>query len=245
MDDKAELEKQKLRAEIDEIKYKTKRLQDADENDNKRIVLSISKGSLKTFLKPIPIFVTVISAIFAIYMQSDRFFSQKAKEYEFNLNKTMIDLVKDLNGNNPDNREYAAILLSAYEKDSISILLWNLQRTKSPQATIQSLRLIKKKQKVDADEVLTPLFAAAKEVFDEAYHDPKVNIFAVRNYIMALGELGKENKDKSIQLFKELWTNMKEKRPPLSMAEDHILKTNLSDFCKKLKDEKFCQEMIQ
>ena len=234
MFDKEELEKRKLRAEIDEIVQRKAFEKRRIESEEKKVFRIIPRGALKSLLISIPIVITILSGIVAIWIEVSGFLDRKEKEYAFTLNDNMIKLVKQLNCKNPDEREYAAILLSAYEKDAIPILLWNLERTDAPNATIKSLSLIKEKTKIETDKVLNPLLNSARVVFNRECHKPKMNIRPIRNYIMALGELGTEKKKSVIELLKNLKEQIDKKQPPFADGVKYGIRNEADNAINKL-----------
>ena len=184
--DKEYLEKQKLQAEINEIEFRIKTKKDQIESDQKKIFRIVPLGALKTLSRSIPVVLTILTGIVAIWIQFNQYLDKKEKEYEFNLNQVMVGLVAKLNSKEPREREDATILLSAYEEDAIPILLWNLKTTDTPESTIQSLKLISEKESLNADKVLDKLLESAQEIFNNLENKQSINERPIYNYIDAL-----------------------------------------------------------
>jgi hypothetical protein len=221
--DKEHLEKQKLQAEIDEIKFRIKANKDQLESDKKKIFRMIPLSTLKTMSRSIPIALTILTGIVAIWIQFNQYLDKKEKEYEFSLNQVMVGLVAKLNSKDLAEREDATILLSAYEKNAIPILLWNLKTTETPESTIQSLKLIGEKESLKKDKVLDQLLESAKNVFDKLKGGHNINIQSITNYIMALGELGEQNEQKTIAILTSLKGQI-EKNSKIGIAEKYAIR---------------------
>lgn len=207
MAEKEELEKKKLQAEIDEIELRIESDQGKIDSERKNAL----KDNIRRWTALVMGFITIISGIVAIWINSSTFLAQKKKEYEFNINREMIILVQQLSSGKKYERDNAAILLSAFEKDAVPILLNNLDRRDSPEATIESLKLISEKEGV-TNEVLDPLIKRAEEVFDREYRKSDVEYTSIINYVKALEKLGKEKENDVLELLNEVRKKIEKKQ---------------------------------
>lgn len=242
MVNKKELEKQKIEAEIKEIEFK---------------ILTGKKAKLSEFLKNwTTIGIAAISIITGFYTLWENL-SQRKKEYDFKLNKEIITLSEQLNSKDKYIRENAAILLSAYEKDAVPLLLKSLERFEKPESIIYSLKLIKEKEETKV--ILNPLIEIAKEIFEREYSflrseeesasdsNKKAQI-AIANYIETLGELCKgkivgnnvkiiKNEcSESIELFNSLKKRIEERKPPVAVSAKDTIKEKINEACEKIKN---------
>jgi len=233
MIDKEELEKRKLQIEVEEIEQRIESEGKRIEGENKsakwehaRILATIGLTSI-----------SIIIGIVTIWTKSATFLEQREKEQGFRLNKEMLTLVDQLNADKDYEQENAAILLSYFKKDAIPILLMNLARTKRPEATIDSLKLIKENKKVKPREILEPLIKSAKKVFSikDAKNDKAFT--AIRNFTMALGELGKEKEEDITQLLNFLKRQFEDKRLVTTDAAEYVITEEIDSSLKKLRKD--------
>lgn len=237
MADKEELEKQKLQAEIEEIKLKVKaenqRL-DAERKD-------ASRANLRSWAAIIISLITIVTGGFTIGEKFYAFLSQNEQAQKVKVSKEMIELVKGLNSNNENDRTNAILLLSAFEMDAVPVLLKNLESSDNPEPLIESLERIKERMEIKgpfryffpsrSKDFLNTLRKRAQEVFDQELKNLKTSddatstdisnhaYLAIMNYINALKRL--DNKKNVEDLFQE-WTTEIEKRQPIakSVKED-------------------------
>ncbi len=232
-DDKEKLEKKKLKAEIREIKLRVS-------TERNRIKFEKKRGfKFANFLKNwVAIFLTFIavgSGIVTIWIKSSTFLAQKEKEYDFKVNQEMIVLVNQLSSKEQNKREDAKLLLSNFEKDAIPILMGQLKRNETAEAaevTIDSLRLVN--EKINSSIVIDELYDSAEKVFERESLNPDMNIKSVRNYIIALGELGKEKEKDVVKLFDYLETQIASRQEPVPYHFGHIITNSIKQAKKKL-----------
>lgn len=193
-----QLQRDKLRAEIEQLKVST----DAQRQQIDTVPKRLSDGVLSSTLT----FVAIFTGIGTFYFQSDAFLTQKNKEYEFRVTQEIITLVKQLNSENENEQMDAALLLSNFEDDAIPILLENLERTSHPDSTIESLKLVKRKlsRKNEEHALFDSLLSHAEETFLERINNPNADIQAVLSYVDCLGQLGAERMQQVLDLLVNL-----------------------------------------
>ena len=233
MNNKGDLEQQKLQVEIEEIKFKI-------ESERNKIESEKNKGfreNLRSWATAIIAFLTVVTGIVTLWIQSETFLSQQKRQQDFVLNRELIQLVNDLKSENPVIQEDAVILLSFFKEGAIPILLKNLERTQDPSATIESLRLIKENKKVEPKEVLGPLLKSASKIFSvsEIVDDEVSADLSISNYISALGELGREKKKEVEDLLNDLRNRVEEGRITLSDVDKDIITQGIKKSLEKIK----------
>ena len=231
MNNKGDLEKQKLQIEIEEIKLKI-------ESERNKIESEKNKGfreNLRSWATAILAFLAVGSGIVTLWIQSETFLRQKEREQNFVLNKEMITLVDQLNENDIRKQENAAILLSFFKKDAIPILLMNLERSQNPKATIESLKLIKENREKKPQEVLDPLIKSARKIFSASEIADDKDLLAFSNFVEALGELGKEKEKDVEELLNNLMRQVEEKKIKLTNPHKFIIKETIQKSVEKLR----------
>lgn len=230
--DKEELEKTKLQCEINEIEQRIK-------SESKKAKWEMPKAVATITLT----FISVAIGITTIWTKSATFLEQRGKEQSINLSRQMIDLVNQLNSEDSvkqenAKQENAAILLSYYKKDAIPILLRNLQRAENPDATIESLKLIKEDTDLSPQDVINSLKKSAKKVFATNKETEEKTVRAFKNYITALGELGTERKNEVINLLQNLKNRIEKKgndsNLELSTTAQHIITTAIDSSLARL-----------
>lgn len=235
MDCLTELRMKKLQAEIDEITFRIETEKGRIEADQGKIFRILTKGTLKAWAKSLPVVVTVLAGVVAMLIQAGGYLEQWGRKFDFDLNKEMIDLVvNDLNSDKQKKRESAEILLSAYEKHAIPVLLWNLERVDDPDATITSLSLIKAKSKVKPADVIDPLIKSAEKIFKIKDATKDKPFQAIDNYILALGTLGKEKKSRIKRLLKSFEKKVESKKIKLRDPDQDTIKQDINNAILKL-----------
>jgi hypothetical protein len=232
MADREELEKKKLQVEVDEIEQRIESERKRIEAENKSTTWERAKILATIGLT----FISITIGIVTIWTKSATFLEQREKEQGFRLNKEMLDLVDQLNADKDYEQENAAILLSYFKKDAIPILLMNLRRTNRPEATIDSLKLIKGNKKVKPNEVLDPLIKSAKKVFSSKDVKSDKAIIAFRNYIMALGDLGKEKEKDVTGLLENLKKQVEGKKLDVTDPAVDVITQEIDRSLKKLQE---------
>ena len=241
MNNKGDLEKQKLQVEIEEIKLKIESERSKIESETKSTKWERVKILATIFLT----YTSVAIGIVTIWTKSATFLRQQGRQQDFVLNQELIKLVDDLKSDNPVIQEDAVILLSFFKEGAVPILLKNLERTQDPSATIESLRLIKEnlikeKKKVkdkEVKEVLDPLLKSASKIFSvsEIADDEVSPDFSISNYISALGELGREKKKEVEDLLNDLKNRVEEGRITLSDVDKDIITEGIKKSLEKIK----------
>jgi len=221
--EKEELEKQKLQAEIEEIKLKIeqgKKRLDFERKDT-------SKEHFRSWATIIISIVTIAVGGATIGEKVNTFFSQSTQTERVKINKDMIGLVKELKSNDKDERQNAALLLSAYEKEAVPVLLKNLESSDQSESIsiIESLKLIKVKLGAKNKDVLTALMEKAEAVFrDEKKNLPTINQTitpeqekaekCISNFIFGLKKLYGD-KPEIKKLFQSWKNEIESRRPPV------------------------------
>lgn len=227
MDD---LEKEKLKAEIREIKLRVA-------TERNRINVEKKRGFkfikfLRNWAAVIIAFITIITGSLTIGTKIYTFLKEKEIAQDVKVGKQMRELVDDL-GSKDKNREYTAILLSAYEERAIPILLMSL-RTGSPESITEALRLIK--EKVKPKVVIDPLIESTKRAFSQEHrkNDTKYQT-SIKNHLYALGELGKEKEGDIVVLLENLEERIEEDSE-LTGGNKTIIKKDITKTSNKLKE---------
>lgn len=195
-DRKRELEVEKIAAEIAEITGRTE-------------AQASKLTRFRTWAGILLSVVTLIAAVWGVWEGASRYFAeqerqrrQREKEYEFQLSKEMITLSSQLGSNEPIERANAALLLSAFEENSVAILVSHLRVTDKSNLErylIASLKLILQKERIKPhpEKVFAPLRDEAEFALDQECRSPTPSVQAIANYIQALEELGAGTQDKS------------------------------------------------
>jgi hypothetical protein len=111
----------------------------------------------------------------------------------------------------------------------------NLTRTKRPEPTIDSLKLIKENDKVKPKEVLDPLIKSAKNIFDTKVIKDDKTTRAFKNYIIALGDLGREKGDEVVDLLNNLKKQVNDGELVLRDSDKFIILKEIDRSLKKVK----------
>lgn len=77
--------------------------------------------------------VTLISAIFGVFVPLSEYLDESRKALEYDLNENMIGFVKDLDSDSADLANRGIMMLSYYEMNSIPILLFYLEGSRNDQ----------------------------------------------------------------------------------------------------------------
>lgn len=187
---KFKAETEKLIAEKDEIISRTQSDKDKIDSEKKNVFREYLRGWTGVGLA-----VTVlVSGIVTIWINSSSFLAQREKEAKFAVTTEMVKLVETLSSKDKYKEENAVLLFSHYDEYAIPILILNLDRTDYPDATIESLRLVK--EKLNSNKVIDELYVSAEKIFEREYENPDVKYTPFINYVSALGELGNDNEKK-------------------------------------------------
>lgn len=227
--EKEELEKQKLQAEIEEIKLKIeqgKKRLDFEQKD-------ASKEHLRSWAAIIISFVTIATGAITIGQKAYTFLSQNAQTQRIKINQDMIKLVDELRTGDEGARENAAMLLSAYGMEVVPVLLKNLESYSNPEPLIESLKEIKDRLGDKNKDVLTALINKAKDLFKNNLKAlPTVNEKTttkqrkaekcIANFITALKELYGDSPE-----IKELFQDWKKKIESREPAVEEANKNGL------------------
>jgi hypothetical protein len=180
-DEKAALEVEKLRAEIDELR------------DRHGAVAWV-----RTVLAVLLSLVTIIGGGWGAFEAASRYFDQRGKELQFQVTGELVALSKQLASSDAIERASAALLLSGYEEHAVPVLAAALRHTDEqkpglPGQIIESLKLVMAKERVRDRPmaVFDPLLSQAKLAFREAASssDDRTRE-AVWNFLDAIGALG-------------------------------------------------------
>jgi hypothetical protein len=137
---------------------------------------------------------TIGGSAFGLYKGVDGYLDQRRREYEFTVNKEIIQLTSQLGSHKPIERTNAALLLAGFEKDAVPILVTNLRDTDHPGTAhdvVHALGLVLEKEKyADRPEVvLDPLLEQTVEAFRDGLARPDAGIDGMMNYLRALNVL--------------------------------------------------------
>jgi len=199
--EKEELEKLKLIAEIKDLERSS---ESARRNSNRE--------NIKSWLTIIISVATIVTAVFTIGTTIDSYVKQKAQSEKLIVDEKLLKVVEKLNSDKKEDREYATVLLSAYEKNAIPILLKYLEWNDEPERLIHLLKNIK--QKISTSNFNDMLMNSANEVFqleiinlrsegNAATENTDKAKTAIINYLLTLEELGGD-KEKISSMLVEL-----------------------------------------
>lgn len=121
-----DLEKQKLQAEIDILRAKLATEYPLKDEGNTGWVarLAIHVKGWSAFILGA---VTLISAVWGVFVPLSEYLVEQRKALEYELNENMIGFVDDLNSEDPAIANRGVMMLSYYEVNSIPILLFFLE----------------------------------------------------------------------------------------------------------------------
>lgn len=182
--EKAALELEKLRVEIDEIEDRLRASRSA-------------AARVKTWAGVLVSVVAIVSGAVGVIQVAGNYFVQKDKELQFQITGELVNLSKQLASSDAIERANAALLLSGYQEHAVPLLAATLRRTDKPglpEQIIESLKLVKAKERVreHPEAVFDPLLAQA----DLAYRELTVSTDTKKQaalwiYLKAIGELGR------------------------------------------------------
>jgi hypothetical protein len=181
------LEREKLQAEIDELRVK------------------LRWGPWMTVPAVGIALITLWSGVSSLQQSID----DKSKEFQVRLDQQVVELVSRLESDTTGSQT-VVLLLATYGRDAVPPLLWNLQRARRPDAIIQTLRLIKEKPGSDPADVLRPLFRTTRETILRELNrssDAK-DVRAIGNCLTAVGQLGTDDKAAALRLIKDLQASL-------------------------------------
>ena len=116
------LEKEKLQAEIDILHARLKKEFPEDKPPGWGDMLAGFAQKWSAFILGT---VTLISAVFGIFVPVSEYLAEQQRALQYDLNENMIGFVNDLNNDSLANR--AIVMLSYYEVNSIPIMLFYLE----------------------------------------------------------------------------------------------------------------------
>ena len=121
-----DLEKEKLQAEINILKAKLKSEYPVNEPEGyfNRVAGFAQKWSAFILGS-----VTLISAIWGVFVPLSEYLDARRNALEYNLNENMIRFVKGLNSYDTDTAKQSVMMLSYYETNSIPILLYYFENS--------------------------------------------------------------------------------------------------------------------
>ena len=187
---KFKAETDKLIAEKDEIISRTQSDIDKIASEKKNVFREYLSGWTGVGLA----IMALVSGTVTIWINYSSFLEQRKKEAKFAVTTEMVKLVETLSSKDKYKEENAVLLFSHYDEYAIPILILNLDRTDYPDATIESLRLVK--EKLNSNKVIDELYVSAEKIFDREYENPDVKYISFINYVSALGVLGNESEKK-------------------------------------------------
>lgn len=121
-----DLEKEKLQAEIDILKA---RLSKEYPDDKPRGRFDKLAGFARKWSAFILGTVTLISAIFGVFVPLAQYLEERRNALKYDLNENMIGFVDDMMSGNPDSVNRGIMMLSYYEINSVPILLYFLSKS--------------------------------------------------------------------------------------------------------------------
>ena len=189
------LEAKKLRAEIRDLNARFKYDSEQRAGEHR------PSATLRDHWLPVVIsMLGIVSTVVTVAITARTYLDQQDRQYEFDLshNNQAIDLVnKDLRSKDKQVREGAAILLAAFERHAVPLLLMNLTLPglEDPDPAIHSLMLIKKNPRVKPrDQVVSPLLDRAEQEFRDRNLNSEQDVIILSHVNKALGRLAEEEK---------------------------------------------------
>jgi hypothetical protein len=125
-----DLEKEKLQAEIDILKAQLATeypIKDKETGWFEKVAIHV-KGWSAFILGA----VTLISAVWGVFLPLSEYLVEQRRVLEFQLNQNMIGFVDDLNSEDPAVANKGVMMLSYYQENSIPILLFFLEGQERP-----------------------------------------------------------------------------------------------------------------
>jgi hypothetical protein len=188
--DKETLERQKLDAEIREIEARIRAGDEAAELNRKTKV----RTTVMAWVGVAGALVAAFGGLSAAFIQGGNFLAEKQRENYAAVTNQMVTLAKDLQSTNSSRvSDGAALLLSTWGGDSVSLLLYNLTWVEEPAATIQALSHMAVRNAAAHEQLLSDLVVWSRRTFvRELAHNPMPpeSIKALQNFILAIGDLG-------------------------------------------------------
>jgi hypothetical protein len=178
--------------------------------------------------------VTILATIITAGITACSYIDQERRRYEFELSETMIKVVKDLGSREPVERRAAALLLSAFEANAVPVLILSLATGPANPDTVEALRLIKNKKRVNAKtDVVEPLLDRAAEEFKAS---PLTRVQVLTNFTNAVGFLASEDKGRAVDLLRSLRRRIDEgkARKELDLVSHFALTNAIEEACRRL-----------
>lgn len=172
---------------------------------------------------------TVVCTVVTVGIQSCQYLDQRQKQYEVQVDQQMLELERDLSAADLGQRSRAALMLSAYELNAVPILLSHLRITNDPSPVIESLLLIEQKKRANPCKVAQLLLDGATSLFSNL---PQSDITPYKNYIQAIGALGRSKKSEACAILTKL--RQKINTSAMTQADALVLRNSISRSCTAL-----------
>lgn len=230
MDEREQLELEKIRMELELLKKE----------------LSSGTGGKTTgdrIKEWLPIgltFIGIIGGLLTFWVKADAYLTQIEKEneqarfqHEINFNKEIIELIDDLNDEDRFVQEYAALMLTSYNLNSVPVLMFLLERKRyeENQIYIQTLRNIFRKESIDRGMFFERIVGSTRLLFMKEYGKMDGSL----NSIDAINFDGIGN---HMALFKAL-------APDMSDAQKASTHAMLAQFEDKLSEKEIHRDVIE
>lgn len=211
------LEIEKLATEVEEAKLRIEKLKQDLYNEGsglQKIWNSITKN--------LGVSLSLLTATAALWIQLDGFTHQRKQRQELEVSRELVILLEKLNSGEPNLQRTAAVGLSLFGEEAVSVLIENLDfdvTLELRRTLIEQLSAIVVREK-NAWQVLNPLLQSTVAVFDRDLSKPyeRINTANLEAYLEALFTLYERNA-----------TALSLKQREMVITKTKDLRTNLGD----------------
>lgn len=194
--DKDELERDKLRLEIDELESRL-----TDRAQEKR------RQSIQQFVTVAALLITAVGMVVTVR----EFLDRQARQYEMVIDREILDLVEQIRSDSAQEREIGTLLISAFEANAIPVLIWELKYASEEEGAVvvDALRRVEAKRRVELDEVWEPLMEATRAVVaEEMGAGPNADAVPIVNHLKALSAFADSRPRPLTRYLRELRTEV-------------------------------------